>query len=64
MVSCSSAAQITVGSCTPPSSPEHVGERDRVVDVGRGLGILAPLVAMLVGGELQGVEDLAERRRA
>ena len=30
---------------------QHVGERDRVVDVGRGLRVLAPLVAVLVRGE-------------
>src|SRR5256885_8053133 len=29
---------------------QHVGERDRVVDVRRGLGVLAPLVAVLVRG--------------
>jgi hypothetical protein len=32
---------------------QHLGQRDRVVDVGRGLGVLAPLVAVLVRGERQ-----------
>jgi hypothetical protein len=30
---------------------QHVGERDRVIDVGRGRRILAALVAVLVRGE-------------
>ena len=36
---------------------EQARERDRVVDVGRGLGILAALIAVLVGREGDGVEQ-------
>ena len=36
---------------------EDLGHRDRVVDVRRGAGALAALVAVLVGGEVQGVEE-------
>jgi hypothetical protein len=39
---------------------EHLGERDRVVDVGRGLRVLAPLVAVLVRGESQRAEEQRE----
>jgi len=38
---------------------EDVGERDRMVDIGRSAFILAPLVAMLVRGKGQRLEDLA-----
>ena len=41
-------------------APEDVGERDRVVDVGRGLEVLAPLVAMLQSGELQRLEHRSD----
>ena len=36
---------------------QHLGERDRMVDVGRGLGVLAPLVAVLVRGERERPEQ-------
>ncbi len=38
-------------------APEHVGQRDRMIDVGRSLEILASLVAVLLRGELQRGED-------
>ena len=39
---------------------QHVGERDRMVDVGRGVGVLAALVAVLVGGEGQRLKKKRE----
>ena len=44
----------------PDGKLEHLGERDRMVDVGRGLRVLAPLVAMLVRGEGQRPEQQRE----
>jgi len=37
-------------------------QRDRVVDVGAGAGVLAALVAVLVGGEFEGDEEVGHLR--
>jgi hypothetical protein len=36
---------------------QHIGQRNRVVDVRRGLGVFAPLVAVLVGGKGHGLDQ-------
>jgi hypothetical protein len=45
------------GDVVDPFALEQARERDRVVDVGRGLGVLAALVAMLVGREGDGFQQ-------
>jgi hypothetical protein len=44
--------------------PQDLGERDRVVDVGRRGMVLSPLVAVLERGELQRGQDIARRVHA
>ncbi len=45
------------GDVVDPLALQHAGQRDRMIDVGRGLGILAPLVAVLVRRERDGFQQ-------
>ena len=56
-VSCRIAAHSTAMSVDAALVDEHVGERDRMIDVGRRGDVLAPLVAMLVRGEGERIDE-------
>ena len=62
-VSCSTAAIRVLVSTMPPFDRQRPCQGDRMVDVRAGLDVLAPLLAMLVRGEGQGLEELRFDRR-